>query len=73
MDSVFSDLAAGMEEAIADAAALAKNAGMPESTAGTILTGVHKRAALIQKARCERDDQISFKARTGNHATTRTH
>jgi len=50
MESIFSDLAARMEEAIADAAALAKNAGMPESTAGTILAGAHKRAALIQKA-----------------------
>ena len=50
MESIFSDLATRMKEAIAEAAVLAKNAGMPESTAGTILAGAHKRAALIQKA-----------------------
>jgi hypothetical protein len=39
-----------MEGAIAEAAALAANAGIPESTAGPILAGMSKRATLIQKA-----------------------
>ena len=50
MDSIFSDLAARMEEAIAEAATLAADAGMPESTSGPILDGVSKRAKMIQKA-----------------------
>jgi len=50
MDSIFSDLAARMDDAIAEAATMATDAGMPESTAGPILDGVNKRAALMQKA-----------------------
>jgi len=49
MDSIFSDLAARMEGAIAEAAALVADAGMPESTAGPILAGVSKRATLMRK------------------------
>ncbi|MGB7933364.1 MAG: HipA domain-containing protein [Gammaproteobacteria bacterium] len=49
MESIFSDLAARLEVAIAVAAALAKNAGMPESTSGPILAGVSRRATLMQK------------------------
>ncbi len=47
MDSIFADLATGIEEAIAEAAALATDAGMPESTSGPILAGVSKRAGMI--------------------------
>jgi serine/threonine-protein kinase HipA len=47
MESIFSDLATRMEDAIAEAAALAADAGMPESTAGPILAGVSKRAGMI--------------------------
>jgi len=50
IDSIFSDLAARMDDAIAEAATMATAAGMPESTAGPILDGVNKRAALMQKA-----------------------
>jgi serine/threonine-protein kinase HipA len=48
MDSIFSDLAARMEDALTDAAAMATYAGMPESTAGPILAGVRKRAGMIR-------------------------
>ena len=47
-DSIFSDLTSRMEDALAEAAALAAEAGMPESTAGPILTGVRKRASMIR-------------------------
>jgi len=47
MDSIFSSLAARMDDAIAEAAALAANAGMPESTSEPILAGVNKRAGMI--------------------------
>lgn len=47
MESIFSNLAARMEGAIAEAAALAGAAGVPESTAGPILAGVSKRARTI--------------------------
>jgi serine/threonine-protein kinase HipA len=47
MESLFSDLAARMDEAIAVAATLAADAGMPESTSGPILAGVSKRARMI--------------------------
>jgi serine/threonine-protein kinase HipA len=47
MDSIFSDLVARTEGAIAETAALASDAGMPESTIGPILDGVKKRAAMI--------------------------
>ena len=50
MESIFSELVERMEEAVAEAAALAADAGMPESTAGPILAGVSKRATLMQKA-----------------------
>jgi serine/threonine-protein kinase HipA len=49
MDSIFSDLAVWMEGAISEAATLAANAGMPESTSGPILADVSKRAKNIQK------------------------
>jgi serine/threonine-protein kinase HipA len=48
MESIFSELAKGIEGAIAEAADLAAEAGMPESTAGPILTGVRKRAGMIR-------------------------
>jgi len=47
MESIFSDLAARMEGAIAEAAALAVDANMPVSTSGPILAGVNKRAGII--------------------------
>jgi len=47
MDSIFSDLAAQVDDAIAEAATLAADAGMPESTSGPILAGVSKRAGMI--------------------------
>ena len=47
MESIFSDLAARMEGVIAEAAALAADAKMPESTSGPILAGVSKRAGMI--------------------------
>ena len=47
MESIFSDLAARMEGVIAEAAALAADANMPESTSGPILAGVSKRAGMI--------------------------
>ena len=47
MENIFSDLAARMEGAIVEAAALAADANMPESTSGPILIGVSKRAGMI--------------------------
>lgn len=47
LDSIFSDLAARTEGAIAEAATLAAEAGMPESTTGPILDGVKKRAGMV--------------------------
>jgi len=47
MDSIFSDLAAQMDAAIAEAAALAVDAGMPESTYEPILSSVSKRARMV--------------------------
>jgi serine/threonine-protein kinase HipA len=47
MDSIFSDLTTRMDDAIAEAATMATDAGMPESTSGPILTGVRKRARVI--------------------------
>jgi serine/threonine-protein kinase HipA len=49
MDSIFLDLDARMEDAIAEVATLAANAGMPEATSGPILSGVSKRAEMIGK------------------------
>jgi serine/threonine-protein kinase HipA len=48
MESIVSDLATRMEGAIAEAAALAVDANMPESTSGPILAGVSKRAGMIR-------------------------
>jgi len=48
MESIFSDLTERMEDAIAEAAALAADAGMPESTSGPMLAGVSKRAGMLQ-------------------------
>ena len=48
MDNIFTDLAAGMEDAIAEAATMAADAGMPESTSEPILAGVNKRAGMIR-------------------------
>ena len=47
MDSIFSGLVALMNDAIAEAAALAAAAGMPESTSEPILAGVGKRAGML--------------------------
>jgi serine/threonine-protein kinase HipA len=47
MDSIFSSLAARMDDAIRLAAALATDAGMPESTSEPILAGVNKRAGML--------------------------
>ena len=47
MDSIFSGLAARMDDAIAEAAALAADAGMPKSTSEPILADVNKRAEMI--------------------------
>jgi serine/threonine-protein kinase HipA len=47
MDSIFSDLAKRMDDAIEEAATLAADAGMPESTSEPILAGVNKRAGMI--------------------------
>ena len=47
MDSLFSDLAMQMEDAIVRVAALASEAGMPKSTYEPILAGVDKRARMI--------------------------
>ena len=47
MESIFSGLAGRMDGAISEAAALAADAGMPESTSGPILAGVSKRAGMI--------------------------
>ncbi|MGB5406166.1 MAG: hypothetical protein WBN43_05165, partial [Thiogranum sp.] len=48
MESIFSDLSARMQDAIAKAAALAADVGMPESTSGPILAGVSKRAGILR-------------------------
>jgi serine/threonine-protein kinase HipA len=48
MDSIFSDLAARMDDAIAEATALAADAGMPELTSEPIFAGVSKRAAMLR-------------------------
>ena len=47
MDSLFSDLAMQMEDAIIRVAALAFDTGMPQSTYAPILAGVDKRAGMI--------------------------
>ena len=47
MDSIFSDLTARMDDAIAEVAALAADAGMPESTSEPILAAVNKRAGMV--------------------------
>jgi len=49
MDNIFSDLAAQVYNATAEAAALAADAGMPKSTSEPILAAVNKRAGVIQK------------------------
>ena len=50
MDNLFSDLSTRMEGAITEVAALAAEAGIPESTTGPILEGVRKRAGMIKNA-----------------------
>jgi len=47
MDSIFSDLATRIDDAIAAAATIATDAGIPASTAGPILADVYKRARMI--------------------------
>ncbi len=47
MERILSELTSRIEDAIVEAAALAANVGMPESTAGPILAGVSKRARAI--------------------------
>ena len=49
METIFLDLSARMEGAIAETAALADDVGMPKSTSGPILAGVSKRAEMIRK------------------------
>ena len=49
MDSIFSSLIVKMDEAIAETAALATNAGVPASITESIFAGVRKRAELIEK------------------------
>lgn len=48
IDSIFSSLTARMDDAIAETAALAADAGMPTSSFEPILAGVTKRAKIIQ-------------------------
>ncbi len=50
MDNLFSDMSARVDDALEEAAALASDAGMPESTADPILDGVRKRAERIANA-----------------------
>jgi serine/threonine-protein kinase HipA len=50
IDSIFSGLTTRMDDAIAGTAALAADAGMPESTSEPILAAVSKRAQMFQKA-----------------------
>jgi len=47
IDGVFSNLAAQMDNAIAEAITLAADAGMPESTSESILAGLRKRAKIL--------------------------
>ncbi len=47
MDRIFSDLTTRIDDAIAAAATMATDAGIPESTAGPILADVYKRARMI--------------------------
>ncbi|HED18225.1 MAG TPA: type II toxin-antitoxin system HipA family toxin [Gammaproteobacteria bacterium] len=47
MDSIFSGLAAQVDDSIAETAALAADAGMPESTSEPIFAGVRKRAGML--------------------------
>jgi serine/threonine-protein kinase HipA len=49
MDSIFSGLAAQMDDAIEEVAALAADAGMPVSTSEPILAGASKRAEILRK------------------------
>jgi len=49
MERILSELAARMDNAIAVAATMAAEAGMPESTSGPILDGVNERVAIMQK------------------------
>ena len=48
MNDIFADLAAQMDKAIAETAASAADAGVPESTSGPILSAVNKRAGMIR-------------------------
>jgi len=50
MNEIFSDLAVQMDDAIAEVATLATDAGMPEATSEPILAAVNKRAGMIQRA-----------------------
>ncbi|MEJ2621612.1 MAG: type II toxin-antitoxin system HipA family toxin [Candidatus Thiodiazotropha sp.] len=47
IDSIFIDLVARTENVLSEAANLAADAGMPESTSGQILDGVSKRVGMI--------------------------
>ena len=47
MDDIFSDLMSRIDEGIAEAAGLASDAGMPESTSASILDGMRQRAGMI--------------------------
>ena len=51
MDNLLSDMSTRIEDAITEAAALATDAGMPESTSSQILEGARKRAGMIGVAK----------------------
>ncbi|UCB55072.1 MAG: type II toxin-antitoxin system HipA family toxin [Thiotrichales bacterium] len=50
MDDIFSGLMSRIDEGIAEAAGLASDAGMPESTSAPILDGMRQRAGMIGRA-----------------------
>ena len=51
MDNLFSDMSARVDDALEEAASLATDASMPESTSGPILDGLRKRAGMIGVAK----------------------
>lgn len=50
MNEIFSDLAVQVDDAIAEVATLATDAGMPEATSEPILAAVNKRVGMIRRA-----------------------
>ena len=51
VDNFFLDMSARIDGALEKVAALATDAGMPESTSGPILDGLRKRAGMIGVAK----------------------